>query len=221
MERKLMILGDSIMKGVMYNSGRGRYTLYDDGWFIRSANESGFDVIKHCRMGATVEFGLSSLSQIEGDSTVLVEFGGNDCNYDWKVIAAAPADEHDPVTPPDAFRSMYRKLIESIKAIGAKPVCLNLVPIDTGSFFSWIAKTADGSRVLEWLGDKNMLYRWHEYYSRTVEETARETGAQLIDLRTALLRERHYTNMICEDGLHPNEKGHELIRRILLPELVK
>ncbi len=221
MGKKLLILGDSIMKGVMYNSGRGRYTLYNDRWFIESAHENGVDISKHCRMGATVEFGLGSLSCIDRDSTVLLEFGGNDSNFDWSVIAAAPKDEHDPFTPPEQFRSMYKKLVNSIRELGARPVCLNLIPIDASAFFNWIAKKADGSKVLEWLGDENMLYRWHEYYSRTVDETARETGSQLIDLRSRLLLDRCYCSMICEDGLHPNEKGHELIRRLLLPELVR
>ena len=220
MEKKLLILGDSIMKGVMYNSTRGRYTLYNDGWFIESALERGVEINKRCRMGATVEYGLGSLSLIPKDSTVLLEFGGNDSNFDWSTIASAPKDEHDPFTPPEKFRSMYRKLVKSIQALGARPVCLNLIPIDTFAFFNWISRTADSGRVLEWLGDENTLYRWHEYYSRIVDETARETGSQLIDLRGRLLLDRRYCSMICEDGLHPNEKGHEMIRKMLLPELV-
>ena len=220
MAKKLTILGDSIMKGVMYNSERDRYSLYNDGWFIESAMDSGLEIKKHCRMGATVEYGLSSLPGIEEGSSVLVEFGGNDSNFNWNVVAEAPKAEHDPVVPPNTFYTMYRKLIEGIKRIGAEPIALNLIPIDAESFFKWISKKADGKRVLEWLGDENMLYRWHEYYSRTVERVAMETGCRLIDLRGKLLLDRSYCSMICGDGLHPNEKGHELIRKLLLPELV-
>ena len=220
MAKKLTILGDSIMKGVMYNSERDRYMLYNDGWFIESAMDSGLEIKKRCRMGATVEYGLDSLPGIERGSSVLVEFGGNDSNFNWSVVADAPKEEHDPTVPPNAFHTMYRKLIEGIKSIGAEPIALNLIPIDAESFFKWISRKADGRRVLEWLGDENMLYRWHEYYSRTVERVAQETGCRLIDLRGKLLLDRSYCRMICGDGLHPNEKGHELIRKLLLPELI-
>lgn len=219
MAKVLTILGDSIMKGVMYNSERDRYVLYNDGWFIESAMDKGIEIKKHCRMGATVEYGLDSLSGIDKGSSVLVEFGGNDSNFDWSLVADAPSEEHAPVTPPEAFYNMYKKLIKSIKSLGAEPIAMNLIPIDAETFFKWISKKADGRRVLEWLGDENMLYRWHEYYNRTVERVAYETGCRLIDLRGKLLLDRSYCSMISGDGLHPNEKGHELIRKLLLPEL--
>lgn len=219
MAKVLTILGDSIMKGVMYNSERGRYTLYNDSWFIESALEEGLEIRKRCRMGATVEYCLDSVSCAAEGSSVLLAFGGNDSNFNWNTVADTPKADHDPFTPPEEFHVMYRKLVEDIKARGAEPICMNLIPIDAGAFFRWISKQADGSRVLEWLGDENMLYRWHEYYSRTIETIAREAHVKLIDLRGRLLLDRRYCSMICEDGLHPNEKGHELIRKLLLPSL--
>lgn len=220
MPRKLTILGDSIMKGVMYNSKRDRYMLYNDSWFIESALSGGLEINKHCRMGATVEYGLESLSVDMKDSAVLIEFGGNDSNFDWGIVAGAPREEHAAFTPPEVFYRSYKKLIEAIRRIGAEPIAMNLIPINAESFFKWISRRADGERVLEWLGDENMLYRWHEYYNRTVERAAYETGCRLIDLRGRLLLDRSYATMICGDGLHPNEKGHELIRKLLLPMLV-
>lgn len=219
MNDRLTILGDSIMKGVMYNQERDRYVLYNDEWFLSSALEKGVAINKQCRMGATVEYGMSRLPSLEPGTRVLVEFGGNDSNFNWSTVAEAPGEEHDPVTPPDTFRSMYKKLLESILKLGAEPIALNLIPIDAEAFFKWISRTADADRVLEWLGDENMLYRWHEYYSRVIDETAKEVGCRLIDIRGKLLLDRSYSRMICRDGLHPNEKGHELIRKLLLPEV--
>ena len=219
MAKLLTILGDSIMKGVMYNSERDRYVLYNDGWFIESALDSGLEIKKHCRMGATVEYGLDSLSSIREGTSVLVEFGGNDSNFNWSLIADAPKAEHDPVTPPNAFYNMYKKLIEGIKRVGAEPIALNLIPIDAETFFKWISKKADGGRVLEWLGDENMLYRWHEYYNRIIETTAAACGARLIDIRSSILQSRRYPDLIGGDGLHPSRKGHALIRSGLLDAL--
>ena len=135
MGNRLVMLGDSILKGVMYNVERERYCMYDDSWFIQSAMERGTVIIKHCKMGATIEYGLDSAGVIERGSTVLLEFGGNDSNYDWKAVAAAPECEHTPVTPPERFREMYTAAIDKVRRCGATPVIMNLVPIDSDSFF--------------------------------------------------------------------------------------
>lgn len=219
MMKNLTIIGDSIMKGVMYNNEKDKYTLYDDKWFIKQALDMGFNIKKHCRMGATVQYGLDFLSSIEEDSLVLVSLGGNDSNHNWSTIADSPRAEHRAFIPPEAFYAMYKKLIEGIMRVGAIPIVVNLIPIDSESFFKWISKKADPKRVLEWLGDENMLYRWHEYYSRVVEKVAEEAGCRLLDLRGQLLLDRSYCSMICDDGIHPNEKGHTFIRKLLLPAI--
>lgn len=216
MANKLMILGDSILKGVMYDSERNRYSLYDDRWFLAAAEERGVDVRKQCRMGATVDYGLSQTDNIKQGEAVLIELGGNDSNYNWSSVGDSPDEEHTPATPPERFRAMYKSLIEKVRACGAEPIAANLIPIDSASFFKWIARTADGAGVLKWLGDENMLYRWHEYYSRIVEEVAAETGCRLLDLRGKLLTNHGYAHMLCGDGLHPNNEGHTLIRRLML-----
>lgn len=37
------------------------------------------------------------------------------------------------------------------------------------------------------------------------------TSTALINIRYALLRTSNYRDYICNDGIHPNEKGQELI----------
>ena len=216
MASRLMILGDSILKGVMYDGVRNRYSLYDDKWFLAAAEERGVTVHKQCRMGATVDYGMEHVSNVERGDSVLIELGGNDSNYNWSSVGESPDGEHTPATPPERFRALYRSLIEKVRACGAEPIAANLIPIDSASFFKWIARTADGAGVLKWLGDENMLYRWHEYYSRIVEEVAAETGCRLLDLRGRLLTNHSFSHMLCADGLHPNEEGHTLIRRLML-----
>jgi lysophospholipase L1-like esterase len=219
MRKIVTILGDSIMKGVMYDAERGRYVLYGDKGFLEEAADRGLDIKKVCRMGATVDWGYEHLSETDGSRAVVLEFGGNDCNYDWPVIAGAPDCEHDPMVPPAQFRRKYAALIARVRESGAEPICMNLPPIDAEGFFRFISLTADGSRVLRWLGDKSLLYRWHEYYNRIIEFEAAAAGARLIDVRSRILRDRRYPELIGGDGLHPSRKGHELIRRDLLDAL--
>jgi len=67
------------------------------------------------------------------------------------------------------------------------------------------------SAILSWLGDINLLYRWHENYSRTVERIAAETGCALIDVRSAFLTRHDYKSLLCFDGIHPTEAGYGII----------
>jgi hypothetical protein len=43
------------------------------------------------------------------------------------------------------------------------------------------------------------------------EQLAYETGCALLDLRTAFLITHNYKEMLCEDGIHPTQRGHALI----------
>ena len=78
--KKLMIFGDSIIKGVTY-SGQS-YHLCQDHDFDSIAAQ-GVTVENYARMGATIDAGLKQidrrLAPCAEDTTVLFCFGGNDC----------------------------------------------------------------------------------------------------------------------------------------------
>ena len=60
------------------------------------------------------------------------------------------------------------------------------------------------------------IYRWQAMYSRMAEQTARETGAALVDLRGAFLRDgRSPEELLCLDGIHPSRAGQELMYETL------
>ena len=44
---------------------------------------------------------------------------------------------------------------------------------------------------------------------------AKEEQIPLLDISSAFLETAHYQDLICEDGIHPNEKGHQLITSVL------
>ena len=48
-------------------------------------------------------------------------------------------------------------------------------------------------------------------YSIMFEKIARAANVALIDIRSAFLADHHYEELICEDGIHPNSRGYELI----------
>ena len=72
--------------------------------------------------------------------------------------------------------------------------------------------------VLKWLGSVETIYRYQEMYSIMVEKIARAVDVALIDIRSAFLSDHHYENFICEDGIHPNSKGYELIYKSVIEQ---
>ena len=58
-------------------------------------------------------------------------------------------------------------------------------------------------------------------YSSEVAKKAINHDCFLIDMREAFLAERKYQRLICNDGIHPNEDGHEFMYKVLEKDLNK
>lgn len=59
--------------------------------------------------------------------------------------------------------------------------------------------------------DKQFITNWHERYNIEVFKLALTNNILIIDITSKFLEEKNYNKYLCEDGIHPNEKGHELI----------
>lgn len=66
---------------------------------------------------------------------LLLEYGGNDSDYDWPQIAAAPKEEHFPKTMLSVFERAYGELISLGRSLGMQPVIMTLPPIDAQKYF--------------------------------------------------------------------------------------
>lgn len=219
--RSVGIWGDSVMKGVVFDEGRGKYSLLPENGAERASRKLGLRLFNRSRMGCTVTKGLSLLKKDlqkpeAGCDAALIEFGGNDCDYDWEQVALAPEKEHQPHTPLPQFMAGLRDMVSLVRQKGIEPVLMTLPPIHAQRYFDFFTRTGlSRDNVLYWLGDVQHIYRWHERYSLAVSRVARECDCPLADVRDAFLAERDYGDLLCLDGIHPNEKGHSLIERVL------
>jgi lysophospholipase L1-like esterase len=221
--QEIIIYGDSIMKGVTYDDELDRYKTVKARQFAR-LKESGYKVSILAHMGKTIEYALNAVKSVKPlnpEKTVAVlEFGGNDCDFDWQDVSDRPDGSFEPKTDEKKFCEMYRQCIQYLKSMGTKVYVATLVPLDPGRYFMWITKNKSCENILKWLGDITMLYRWHEYYKELGCMIARETGALLIDLRTPFLKSHKLSSLICCDGIHPSEAGHLLIEKIIEDSLL-
>ena len=211
--KHLEIYGDSILKGVMYIAEQGRYRLWKSPKLEQLVQE-GYAIENHSRMGATIERGIASLERhgkYAENTTVVLEYGGNDCDYDWSRIAEDPHGSFLPHIPEQTFMQRYRYAVELARSKGAEVVLLPLVPIDAKKYFSWISRDKNADNILQWLGDVSMLSRWQEHYSRLVEGLAEELRCPIIDIRRDFLLSHQFETLLCSDGIHPTPAGHEMI----------
>ena len=207
--------GDSIGRGIAYDEARGRYAVLRPNYTDILADKGLVTINNHARFGASVSQGLEDFlqtRQLEGTS-VLIQYGGNDCNFSWNMIAKAPEDAHSPATPLDLFEKTLRQFVKAVRSRGKQPILVTPPPLDAGLFFAWVTKGLDAAAVLRFIGDIEYIYRWQERYAIAVHRVANATRAKVFDARDAFLGGETLKSLLCVDGMHPNEKGHELIAR--------
>lgn len=226
---KLVALGDSVIKGVILDSveGRGRYSLADKSIVDRCAECLGVEGVNLGKMGCTIEAGERILDRftdrVTGARFVLLECGGNDSDYDWKAIAEAPSDKHLARTPIEVFESVYERVVNKVKELGAIPLVLSLPPMDAQRYFEffsagWSQEKKDN--VLCWLGGStNTIMSGHELYNLATMRVAQRTGVQWIDVTSGLLKDNHFRDYLCDDGIHPNEMGQRKMAEAIIQKI--
>lgn len=212
--------GDSIMKGVVYDNVKGKYTYTSSSFVKFFEKRTGLSVDNYAKFGCTlikgekiIEKYFSKLSQYK---FIALEFGGNDCDFLWKQISENPQANHSPNTPLEIFEKLYSKTIDKLLINHYKPIIFSLPPLDAHRYFSWLSQDLNKDNILKWLGDVEYIYRWQEIYNNVVMKLAFTKGVPLVDIREAFLRARNYKSLLCDDGIHPNEAGHKLIFDTLL-----
>jgi len=225
-KEKVVIWGDSLAKGVIWNDARKRHAYSNPTAADIAAQRLEIDIINRSKFGCTAPEGLQIMERdVENGitcDTALIEYGGNDCNFDWAAVSENPESEHFSVTPPEVYlesmRSMVRWLIEK----GIRPVMMTLPPIDAERYFRFlVGNRLNPKHILHWLGDVQQIYRYQEMYSMLIEKVAREFSIQLIDLRQKCLEYHGFVKrMICEDGLHLTEDGQRFMGETIA-DLVK
>ena len=226
---KLVALGDSVIKGVILDSveGRGRYSLADKSIVDRCAECLGVEGVNLGKMGCTIEAGERILDRftdrVAGARFVLLECGGNDSDYDWKAIAEAPSDTHLARTPIEVFESVYERVVNKVKELGAIPLVLSLPPMDAQRYFEFFSSGWSQERkdnVLRWLGGStNTIMSGHELYNLATMRVAQRTGVQWIDVTSGLLKDNHFRDYLCDDGIHPNEMGQRKMAEAIMSAL--
>ena len=97
---KVTALGDSITKGVVLTD-QDRYTVTQQSFMDMVGEKLDMDIVNCGKFGSTVSMGDKVISRhikdISESNYTFIEYGGNDCDFDWMKIADAPAEEYSHI----------------------------------------------------------------------------------------------------------------------------
>ena len=138
---------------------------------------------------------------------VVIQFGINDSAIDvWK---NPPARE--PRISQNEFEENLRTIIVQARAAGASPILMTANPLRWTSKLKELygnppydVSRSDGFEAPTLVG-----------YNEIVRELAAELRVPLVDIHKEF--QRHDTDNLLLDGMHPNDAGHELIAQRLVP----
>ncbi len=221
---KVTALGDSLTKGVILTE-ENRYSLAEYSYMDIVSRELDLQLTNFGRFGSTVSAGEAMIGrhseEIAGSEYTFIEYGGNDCDFDWMKISDAPMEDYAPNTKLEDFKARYVRLIHKVRELGSRPVMISLPPILSKPYFTFFSRSMSDEQkenVLKWLGGStDIISRWHESYNRALFMIAKQTQTPIIDITTPFDTFRgDIRSLFCADGIHPNDKGHMMIATTII-----
>lgn len=223
---EICAFGDSVLKGIIIENDK--YKVSKNRFSNICENVLDIVIDNKAKFGSTISVGEKSFERnIEilnnpNVEFVVLEFGGNDCDFNWKEISSNPNIEHYPNIEINEFVKIYTEIIQIIKNKNKKPVLLSLPPIDAQRYIDRVSKGLNKENILKWMKhNPYFLTNWHERYNIEVFKLAINNNISIIDITSKFLEQKNYSLFLCEDGIHPNEEGHKLIAESIYEHIEK
>ncbi len=217
---KIMLCGDSISRGVVYDAIEKKYRICEKAFSNLLGGIKNAKVFNISGFGNTVERAEKKFNRMFKKvmpDVVIFGLGGNDCDFDWDSVSENPRVQHQPNTDVKTFKKILSSMTDEVKKQGGSAVLMTLPPLDPDRYFKWISKGDEkrAKNILNWLGSVSKIYWWQEKYNAAVLNIAHEKQLEVIDVRSTFLDRPDFREYLCEDGIHPNEKGQELIAGVV------
>lgn len=205
---KLVVFGDSILKGVITipNSGKLFDTTENDSLSL-AQKELGFELDNRSIYGNITSKGLIKLQKFfekggEADFCI-IEFGSNDCDYDWgTLIQKVPLAE---------YLKNLAAMVKLCREHKVTPLMMGLIPYVCDDWYQTIIKGQNEAAILDFLGGSSeTLGKNQLIYKNAQANFVQKNNVQFLDPWTIF---EGHKELMCYDGIHPNEKGYELLSK--------
>ena len=214
--KKVALFGDSILKGVVLDDNN-RYCFSKALDWERVENAFGVSIINKSRFGCEITKGQRIVNDFllagGGVDAAVLEYGGNDSDFAWGDVAASPFAVHRSRTGLVDFQQKLRTVVWQLQSKGIRVIMMSLPPLDAERYLDWISRGDEQRKdsIMSFLGDVSRIYRYQEIYSNAVTKIALENGCEFLDVRQEFLQSGSFRDLMCADGIHPNEKGQKVI----------
>lgn len=185
----IIIFGDSITWGAVDSKG---------GWVARLKNESGDNTIYNLGISGDTSAGV--LKRLSSEATarldedletvIVVAIGINDSQFELNT--------KENKTSLEEFSENLRKIVTEARKFGGKVKLVGLTPVNE-----------DKVKPMPWKETHGYTNEQIEKYDNAIKNVAQEADATYIEIYSKFM-EGNYKSLLY-DGLHPNDKGHELI----------
>lgn len=215
--KTIYIFGDSLLRAVMPDA-QGLY---------HSTGSIGFDelekkyqvVIKNYAMPTfTVKQGWAWMqknmeaAEITPD-LVILEFGGNDCDYRWRELRDSdirPDNVHR--TPIDEFAATYREMLDYLADKGIETAITICPQFPAEVYLNHLMQSGIPEQLIKsYVKSPDALVQDYKEYKKVTLALAEERHLAVINMEKTFAFLPNLEDYYSADGLHPNEKGYRLI----------
>ena len=205
---KLVVFGDSILKGVITipNSGKLFDTTENDSLTL-AQKELGFELDNRSIYGNITSKGLLKLQKFfdKGESAdfCVIEFGSNDCDYDWGTLVQK--------VPLEDYLTNLTAMVKLCREHKVTPLMMGLIPYVCDDWFKTIIKGHDEAAILNFLGGSaETLGKNQLIYKNAQADFVQKNNVQFLDPWTIF---QGHKELMCYDGIHPNEEGYQQLSK--------
>ena len=230
MVTSIIAWGDSILKGVVSGGDSKRFDITEKDSLSQACAALGIELANKSVFGSwmtkTRRTQDRSLRNGANAQIGIIESGTNDCDYDWSAVSANPDAEHLQRCPLDEFSRLMEEAVSVARQNKITPVIMIPTPLVPEWWFNNICIGNDEAAILKFLKAEKAaaamrLYQNQELFSLKAAAIARALDVQIVDVRSEFLAHPNYRELMCLDGVHPNQVGYDFMAEIWKREIEK
>ncbi len=219
--RQIICLGDSVTRGISFVRGRMRIMKENYPALLQGSVGSWAVVLNRGVFNDNSDGLVERLSSdvlAAHPDIVLIEIGGNDCNFHWDEVAKRPDETHESIVPLERYVDNIRALAARIREGGAQPVFMNILPLDPVRYYRHIY-SAYGKSIAHWIALCGGIAYWHDMYNQNLVRLLSSMGVKMIQVREEFEQSGNPAELISDDGIHPTVSGYRLMSQVVADQL--
>ena len=202
----LVVFGDSILKGVITIPGSNKlFDVTENDSLSLAQKKLGFELDNRSIYGnitSKVLLKLLKFFENGGDADFcIIEFGSNDCDYDWGTLVQK--------VPMAEYLENLSQMVSLCRANKVTPLMMGLIPYVCDDWYKTIIKGQNEAAILDFLGGTSETLGKNQLeYKNAQADFVQKNNVQFLDPWEIFAGHKE---LMCYDGIHPNEKGYELL----------